>query len=126
MTCRPLARPSKTLVRDETHDSVTLEIPFTRVWHGAPVRIAIRAGDIILATVRPEKLSARNILPGHVTEIRRTGTRVTVTVDCGGVKFLAHVTTGAVESLELRTGCAVWVVIKSYSCQLLAPSGRAE
>lgn len=79
----------------------------------------------MLATVRPEKLSARNILPGNVVEISRTGARVTVTVDCG-VKFLAHVTPSAVESLELRTGCAVSLIIKSYSCHLLAPSAHVD
>lgn len=45
----------------------------------------------VLATAHPEKLSSRNILAGHVAKISRTGARVTVTADCGGVKFLAHV-----------------------------------
>jgi molybdate transport system ATP-binding protein len=130
MTCsviyRPAGRDAENPDGDETRKNIALEIPFTRVSHGSFVSIAIRAGDIMLATARPEKLSARNILAGLVTEIARTGARVTVSVDCGGVKFLAHVTVGAVGSLELRTGCAVWLIIKSYSCHLLSPSGRAE
>jgi molybdate transport system ATP-binding protein len=136
MTCRPIARVSTTPfpggVADAgnnvigTRETVTLEIPFSRVPPGDSVRIAIRAGDIMLATVRPEKISARNILAGRVAEISRVGTRVTVAVDCSGVKFLAHVTARAVESLEIRTGCPVWLVVKSHSCHILATSHPAQ
>jgi molybdate transport system ATP-binding protein len=122
MTCRPLTHRAENPTGEETPENITLEIPFTRMSHDGPVHIAIRAGDIMLATVRPEKLSARNILAGHIAEVGRTGARVTVAVNCSGVTFLAHVTAGAAESLELRSGCAVWLIIKSYSCHLLAPS----
>jgi molybdate transport system ATP-binding protein len=136
MTCRPIARgstiPFSSAVSDAGNnligprETVTLEIPCARALPGSSVRIAIRAGDIMLATVRPEKISARNIIAGRVAEISRTGMRVTVAVDCGGVKFLAHVTAGAVESLELCTGCPVWLVVKSHSCHILATSHLAQ
>jgi molybdate transport system ATP-binding protein len=130
MTCtitrRPLGRGAESAGGEERRENIALEIPFTRVSNGSFVSIAIRAGDIMLATARPEKLSARNIFAGRVTEISRAGARVTVAVDCGGVKFLAHITVGAEGSLELRVDCAVWLIIKSYSCHLLAPCGRAE
>lgn len=127
MTCRPFASSLTGSGLSEigarcSAANATLEIPLTRVSPNSHVRIAIRAGDIILATARPEKLSARNILPGEVVEITRSGARVTVTVMCNGVTFLSHVTTGAVDSLNLSAGCPVWLVIKSYSCQVLAPS----
>src|SRR5262249_52612989 len=48
-----------------------LEVPLGRAEPGAPVRIAIRAGDIILATERPRGLSARNVFLGKVGSIRR-------------------------------------------------------
>jgi molybdate transport system ATP-binding protein len=102
---------------------VALEVPLTRVPAGQSIRVAIRAGDILLAGIRPEKLSARNVLPGHVEEIVRTGARVAVRVNCGGVCFLAHVTPAAVESLNLRVNCETWLIVKSYSCHLVGSAG---
>jgi len=106
--------------------SVALEVPLTRVPDGQSVRVAIRAGDILLAGARPEKLSARNVLPGRVEEIARTGARVTVRVNCGGIRFAVHVTPAAVESLKLRIGCETWLIVKSYSCHLVGPAGALD
>src|SRR5215469_9976060 len=49
-----------TMVCQLDHSSARLEVPLGRVEAGAPVRIAIRAGDIILANQPPRGLSARN------------------------------------------------------------------
>ena len=47
-----------------------LEVPVSGGTPGAPVRIAIRAGDILLATQEPRGLSARNIVAGRVASLR--------------------------------------------------------
>ncbi len=99
-------------------ENVALEIPLTRISRGQRTRVAIRAGDILLAGARPEKLSARNVIPGRVVEVTRVGARVTVTVDCGA-RFTVHVTPGAAESLNLCAGSEVWLIVKSYSCHLV-------
>jgi len=39
-------------------------------------------------------------------------------VDCG-VMFLAHVTPGAVRSLELESGRKIWLVLKTHSCHVV-------
>jgi hypothetical protein len=44
-------------------------------------------------------------------------------VDCG-VRFEVHLTPGAQESLDLREGNTVWLVIKTYSCHLLQRSPK--
>ncbi|HTT77927.1 MAG TPA: molybdenum ABC transporter ATP-binding protein [Candidatus Binataceae bacterium] len=100
-----------------------LEVPLGRVEPGAAVRIAIRAGDIILATEQPHGLSARNTLQGRVQSIRREGVTVIVMVETPSA-FEVHMTPGAIDDLKLEAGTAVWAVIKTYSCNLVEPSTR--
>ncbi len=50
-----------------------LEIPLADAEVGAPVRLAIRAGDILLANQEPRGLSARNVLRGHARVHRQRG-----------------------------------------------------
>jgi molybdate transport system ATP-binding protein len=98
---------------------VTLEVPFSRAPEGAPVRIAIRAGDILLASQEPRGLSARNVLRGRLLSLDRQGPMVTADVDAGA-RFAVHVTRGASESLGLSVGNEVWLVVKTHSCRLVA------
>ena len=43
-----------------------VEVPLGALPVGSKVRLAVRAGDILLATAPPQGLSARNILPGTI------------------------------------------------------------
>ena len=97
---------------------VDLEVPLTRVDHGQAMRVGIRAGDIMVATVRPEGLSARNVIAGTVTKLEQRDVIVIAQVDCGAV-FEVHLTPGAVRALQLVAGAKVWLVIKTYSCRVL-------
>lgn len=96
-----------------------LEVPFSSVDVGASIRIAIRAGDILLANQEPRGLSARNVLRGTLSSMAREGATVVARVDAGGL-FIVHVTPSAVESLHLREGDAVWIVVKTHSCRLVS------
>lgn len=102
------------------HESGTeLEVPLS---HGAvesSVRIAIRAGDILLATAEPRGLSARNVMPGRLASLRREGATVVAGVDAGE-RFIVHLTPGACESLHLAIGDAVWLIVKTHSCRLVS------
>jgi molybdate transport system ATP-binding protein len=95
-----------------------LEVPLGRVQPGATVRIAVRAGDILLAATQPQGLSARNVLPGRITALRPADYGVLAVVDCGA-PFHVRLTPGAVRSLALAEGTQVWLVLKTYSCHLL-------
>jgi molybdate transport system ATP-binding protein len=95
-----------------------IELPLGYAAVGNRVRVAVRAGDILLATEQPRGLSARNVIAGQITLLERRGTMVIVQVDCG-VMFLAHVTPGAVRSLELAAGRRVWLVLKTHSCHVV-------
>jgi molybdate transport system ATP-binding protein len=93
-----------------------LETPMADLPIGAPVRIAIRAGDIMIATERPRGLSARNIVAGTIWSVSRQGAAVLVRVDMGTM-IDVHVTPTASDELDLRPGRAVWVVVKTHSCR---------
>lgn len=95
-----------------------IEVPLAHASAGDRVQIAIRAGDILLASQRPRGLSARNVLEGKVLSLEQRGTMSVARVDCG-VTFVAHVTPGAVRALELAAEKQVWIVLKTHSCHLV-------
>jgi molybdate transport system ATP-binding protein len=104
--------------------TVDLEVPrLATAEPGHHVRLAVRAGDILVATTKPSGLSARNIVPGAVRGLRRLGATVSLQVDAGPT-FDVHVTPHACEALALREGASVWLVIKTHSCHPVA-HGRA-
>jgi len=100
------------------NSTAELEVPLAQATAGAQVRIAIHAGDIIMAIERPQGLSARNVLPGKVLTLDQQGITAHARVDCGAV-FQVELTPYAVQSLALAAGREVWLVIKTYSCHLL-------
>jgi molybdate transport system ATP-binding protein len=98
---------------------VTIETPIVRRRPDVGLKLGLRAGDILLATEPPRNISARNILPGIVVALEHGARFETLHVNCG-VLLKVHVTKGAVESLQLRTGTNVWILVKTNSCHLLA------
>lgn len=99
---------------------LSLEVPLTRVNRSAPLRIGIRAGDILVASSKPEGLSARNVFSGAISLLERRGAMVVANVDCG-VTIEVHLTPAARSALGLEPGREVWLVVKTYSCQVLQP-----
>jgi ABC-type molybdate transport system ATPase subunit len=95
-----------------------IEVPLGYAAAGDRVRVAIRAGDILLATSQPHDLSARNVIEGKITAMEPRGTLVRARVNCG-VEFVVHLTPGAVRSLDLAEGDRVWLVLKTHSCHLV-------
>jgi molybdate transport system ATP-binding protein len=95
-----------------------IEVPLGYAAAGDRVHLAIRAGDILLATSQPHDLSARNVLEGKIVAMEQRGTLVRARVNCG-VEFNVHLTPGAVRSLSLAEGARVWLVLKTHSCHLV-------
>jgi molybdate transport system ATP-binding protein len=104
-----------------TGSAVLLETPLIRAEVGGALRVGIRAGDILLANAAPVGLSARNIIPGHITLLERRDVMISARVDCG-VEMEVHLTLAARDSLDLIPGRAVWLVIKTHSCHLMQKS----
>lgn len=83
---------------------------------GAAVRMHLHARDLILATVRPDGLSVRNVLRGIVSRVVADDADTDlIYVDLGGAQVLARVTRAASVALSLRQGLNVWVLVKSVS-----------
>ena len=80
-----------------------LEVPLSRVDTAKPVRVGIRAGDILVATSLPQGLSARNVIAGSIVSLRQQDVTVIAEVDCGA-RFVVHLTPGACHSLGLEVG----------------------
>jgi molybdate transport system ATP-binding protein len=95
-----------------------IEVPLGYAAPGSRAQIAIRAGDILLATEPPRGLSARNVLAGRIVSLDQRGTLVVARVDCG-VVFTVHVTPGAARALALALEQKVWLVLKTHSCHLV-------
>jgi len=113
-------RPDAGTMQCRLSDSgLNLEVPLTNGPEESPVRIAIRAGDILLSTEEPRRLSARNVLPGRLASLRREGATVIGGVDAGE-SFVVHLTPGACESLHLTVGDSVWLIVKTHSCRIVS------
>jgi molybdate transport system ATP-binding protein len=102
-------------LRDSTME---LEVPLANTQVGETIRIAIRAGDILVANHEPSGLSARNMIPGTLVALSRQGPTIVASVDAG-VNVTVHLTPGGIESLGIRPGDRVWLIIKTYSCRVV-------
>lgn len=98
--------------------SALLEVPLIRAEAGSGLRVGIRAGDILLATVKPAGLSARNSICGRLIALERRDMIISARVDCG-VEMEVYLTLAARDDLQLVAGGEVWLVIKTHSCHLM-------
>jgi ABC-type molybdate transport system ATPase subunit len=112
-------READGVMRVRLNESVCeIEVPLGFAASGDRVHVAIRAGDILLATSQPLGLSARNVIEGRIVAMETRGTLVRTRVNCG-VEFIVHLTPGAARALELAVGVRVWLVLKTHSCHLV-------
>ena len=95
-----------------------LRVPMTAAEVGATRPIRIHARDVAIATVRPEKLSIRNVLVGRIRLID-TGSNmnVDITLDVDGEPIRARITREALEELELAVGLEVFALVKSVALE---------
>jgi molybdenum ABC transporter ATP-binding protein len=97
---------------------VQIETPLVKAELDSQLKLAVSAGDILLASVEPSGISARNVLPGRITSLAQRDVIVTATVDCG-VAMDVHLTLAARDSLGLEPGSRVWLIVKTHSCHLM-------
>ena len=92
---------------------------------GRMLRLRIAANDVILARGRPEGLSALNILPGTVREVRPgEGPDALVAIDTGAGRVLSRITRRSAGRLALAPGAEVQAIIKSMSVAPADIGGR--
>ncbi len=112
-------------VAAQEDDGLTrLDLAGTPVWLprveaaiGAGLRLRILAQDVMIATRRPEAVSALNILPVTVESLRAgLGPGVIVRLRLPGEEaLLARITRRSAEALALAPGMAVFAVLKAVS-----------
>ena len=95
---------------------VSLFLPRVPQPPGATLRVRIAAHDVILARARPEGLSALNVLPGVVAEVRPgEGPGAIVALDTPAGRVLARITRRSTDALGLAPGVAAHAVVKTLS-----------
>jgi molybdopterin-binding protein len=59
------------------------------------------------------RISARNVLKGTITDVKRGETTAHVTLDIGGQTVTASITNESAESLKLAKGQKAYAVVKA-------------
>jgi molybdate transport system ATP-binding protein len=95
-----------------------LFIPYLAKPRNSIIQIRISADDILIATKRPEDISAGNILSGTVRSIDAPNGQVMVTVAAGD-EFYARLTAAAVKRLNLVENTPVFLIMKTSSFRCL-------
>ena len=93
-----------------------IRVPRIDASPGAPVRLRIRARDVMVATEPPRGLSALNVLAGRISRMQSAGGAVVdVSIDCNGETVLARLTRQSAHTLDLALGQPVYAVVKTVS-----------
>jgi molybdate transport system ATP-binding protein len=95
-----------------------LFIPYLPKPDSPLIQIRISADDILIATKRPEYISAGNVLPGRVRSIDTVDGQAMVTVSAGD-EFYARLTAAAVKRLNLTENTPVFLIMKTSSFRCL-------
>ena len=66
-----------------------------------------------------DAISGRNKLLGRVTEVRREGLLVQVSIETGGQMITSIITSDAAQSLGLKKGVVVYALIKATEVMLI-------
>ncbi|UDF30666.1 UNVERIFIED_ORG: molybdenum ABC transporter ATP-binding protein [Roseateles sp. XES5] len=112
--------------RDAAHGLATIRlaggaailVPGATVAPGEAVRLRIPARDVLVATIRPEGLSALNSLEGVVEGIEPDGEGMaSLRIACGRDIVRARITALSVERLGLAPGLPVHAVVKTVALE---------
>lgn len=80
---------------------------------GDEIEVLFKASDVIIARNLSGQISARNILPGTITEIVEGFPLAMVTINAKGYTVSAELTASSVKDMGLNLGDDVEAVIKS-------------
>jgi molybdate transport system ATP-binding protein len=97
-------------------DAGLLRVPYLDLPIATVVRVRIRARDVMIASTPPVGLSALNVFPGKVIELRKGGEAIVeVGIDCNGVRMAARLTRKSVETLGLAPDMPVFAILKGVT-----------
>jgi molybdate transport system regulatory protein len=94
-------------ITNEATEELGLEV-------GDEVVAIIKASSVMLTTILDLEASARNKLQGVITDVKKGAINSQVSIDIGDNDMVVStITTGAVETLDLKVGTKVCALIKS-------------
>ncbi|WP_126976403.1 molybdenum ABC transporter ATP-binding protein [Frigidibacter oleivorans] len=115
LTARVAAHEADGLTRLDS-PAGPLWLPQVAAPPGAALRLRILAQDVMLAVARPEGISALNVLPATVAEIRQgEGPGVLVRLAAGEATLLSRITRRSAGALALAPGRPVFAVLKAVA-----------
>jgi len=83
---------------------------------GARLRTHIRAEDVMIAREEPRAISANNVLPAIIGDLREsTPEHVDLRLLCGATPLIARITRASSRRLELDKGLPVFAIVKSVT-----------
>ncbi len=95
---------------------IPLFLPRVAAAPGSMLRVRIAAHDVILSRARPKGLSALNILPGTICDIRSgDGPGAIVALDTAAGRVLARITRRSAQAMGLAAGVDVHAIVKTVS-----------
>jgi molybdate transport system ATP-binding protein len=97
-------------------DGGRLLVPATGA-SGKRMRVRIGADEILIAREMPNAISANNVLPVIIAEVKEDGARAEVVMRCGAARLVARVTAASVRRLELKPNLNAFAVIKSVTVE---------
>ncbi|MEQ8346709.1 MAG: molybdenum ABC transporter ATP-binding protein [Sneathiellaceae bacterium] len=93
-----------------------LLVPALPAAPGASVRLRILARDVTLALDPPQRISANNVLPASILDLRPgAGPEMDVALAVGDARLLARITRLSAARLALAPGLAVHAIVKSVT-----------
>ena len=102
--------------------AIALDVSATGLAPGARVVLGLAADEILVATKRPEGLSARNVLAATALTLDEAATGVVLRarLEPGGPPLDVLLTRASTTSLGLAPGTSLFVVLKSNSVRVLS------
>jgi molybdate transport system ATP-binding protein len=95
-----------------------LRVPMAAAKIGALHPLRIHARDVAVATVRPERLSIRNVLGARIVAIEEgANMNVELLLDVDGKHLRARITRDALDELDLAVGREVYALVKSVALE---------
>ncbi|MBW6506216.1 MAG: molybdenum ABC transporter ATP-binding protein [Rhodobacteraceae bacterium] len=97
------------------HPAGRLFVPLIAAAIGARVRLRFAAEDVMLARVRPDAISALNILPATITALAEAPGGVAVGLRIGPDAAQARITQRSARALALEPGAQVFAILKTVA-----------
>lgn len=104
--------------RVRTESGLELFVPYLKESPSRFLHVGLSADEIVIATQRPEAISAGNVIPGELRDIESINDQAVLTVDAGEL-FFVRLTPASVAKLNLREGTQVFLIIKARSFRFL-------